>query len=151
MRQLLVLVAAALAFYLPFLVVDLARRADGLPFYVNGGRYLLPAYAAVVVAFLAGICELMRRDGAAVRVHRDRGHRPRLRGLGLLEVGSAFFIGREDIGELFRRMTFNRPAFVTQGFVWVLASATVLSLIGFAATLWPSRASAAGPPAPAPP
>ena len=25
------------------------------------------------------------------------------------------------VGELFRRMTFNRPAFVTQAFVWALA------------------------------
>ena len=44
------------------MVVDLARRADGLRFFVHGGRYLLPAYGAVVVLFVAGVRELVRRE-----------------------------------------------------------------------------------------
>jgi 4-amino-4-deoxy-L-arabinose transferase-like glycosyltransferase len=138
LRQLAVMVAAALVFYLPFLAVDLARRADGLGFYVDGGRYLLPAYAAVVVAFLAGVCELVRRDAWPLV----------LTAIGVVGLAFGvwvyvrwdlqFFMGHEGVGELFRRMTFNRPAFVTEGFVWALAIAIAASLAGFAYFVWRS-------------
>jgi hypothetical protein len=138
-RQLLVLLATALAFYVPFMVVDVARRADGLSFYVQGGRYLLPAYGAVVVLFIAGVRELVRRE---------------LRGLvfSLIAVVAlvfggwvywrfslTFWLGEPGLAELARRLTFNRPAFVTEGFVWVLWGLICATLAGFAYSVWRSR------------
>ena len=139
LRQLVVLFAAVMAFYLPFMVVDVLRRADGLPYYVDGGRYLLPAYGAVVVLFIAGIREVVRRE---------------LRPLAFTVVAAiallfgfwvyykfslTFYFGRPDIGELFRRLTFNRPAFVSVEFVWALVVAIAAALAAFVYALWRTR------------
>jgi MYXO-CTERM domain-containing protein len=135
LRQVAVLFAAVLAFYLPFMLVDVLRRADGLPFYVSGGRYLLPAYGAVVVLFIAGIAELVRREW-----------RPLVfAAIGVVALGFGawvyykfsltFYFGRPEVGELFRRLTFNRPAFVTVGFVWALFALLAGSVVAFAYAL----------------
>jgi 4-amino-4-deoxy-L-arabinose transferase-like glycosyltransferase len=139
LRQLLVLLVAALAFFIPFMVVDLLRRADGLPFYVNGGRYLLPVYAAVAVLFVAGVDQLVRREHRAL-VFTAVGASALAFGFWAFSKFSLFFyFGRPSVGELFRELTFNRPAFVTQGFVWALVALIGASLAGFAAALWLGR------------
>jgi Predicted membrane protein (DUF2142) len=139
LRQLIVLLAAALAFWIPFMVVDVMRRADGLGFYVNGGRYLLPAYGAVVVLFIAGIHELVRRELRPL-VFTAIGLSALAFGVWVYCKFSLFFyFGRPDVSELFHRLTFNRPAFVTDGFVWALVLLIGASLAGFAWALWRGR------------
>lgn len=138
-RQLLVLLVAALAFYIPFMVVDVARRADGLTFFVQGGRYLLPAYGAVVVLFVAGVRELIRRELRAPVFS--------LIALVGLVFGAwvywrfslTYYLGSPGLGELARRLTFNRPAFVTEGFVWGLVALICATLAGFAYAVWRTR------------
>jgi 4-amino-4-deoxy-L-arabinose transferase-like glycosyltransferase len=147
LRQLVVMLAAVLAFWLPFMVVDVMRRADGLGFYVNGGRYLLPAYGAVVVLFIAGIHEVVRRELRTIV----------FTGIALSALAFGFWVfckfslffyyGRPGVSELFHRLTFNRPTFVTDGFVWALVLLIGASLAGFAAALWRGRREPDVPPA----
>ena len=149
-RQLLLLVLVAFAFYLPFLYIDLMRRADGLSFYVNGGRYLLPAYAGVAVLFLAGVRELVAREARELVFW--------VVGLVALVFGTFvylkyslwFYFGREGISETFRRLTYNRPAFVTEGFLWVLTTLLVAALVGFVASVFRIRRTSDDPTASAP-
>jgi 4-amino-4-deoxy-L-arabinose transferase-like glycosyltransferase len=131
LRQIVVMLGAVLALFISFLLVDLQRRTDGAGFYVNGGRYLLPAYAAAASLFLIGVLHLVRRSV-----------RPLV--LGALAVTAAYFsfhvfeihywhryFGDVGPGELFHRMSFDRPAFVTQETLWVLFGLVVLSFAAF--------------------
>ena len=61
LRQTLVVAASWLTFVGPFLVEDLGHRADGDQFLVAAGRFMLPAYAPLVVCALVGIAWLVRR------------------------------------------------------------------------------------------
>jgi 4-amino-4-deoxy-L-arabinose transferase-like glycosyltransferase len=135
LRQILLMVTAALAVLLPFLVIDLSRRANGQGFYVNGGRYLLPAFAAVVTLFLVGVLHLIRRTV-----------RPLVLGaVALLAVAFGFqvfrdqylhrYFGEEGFGELLRRISFDRPAFITPATLWILLALVVLSFAVFAFVL----------------
>jgi 4-amino-4-deoxy-L-arabinose transferase-like glycosyltransferase len=139
LRQLLVLLVAALAFFIPFMVVDVMRRADGLPFYVNGGRYLLPAYAAVAVLFIAGIDQLVRRELRPFVFTAIGGVALAFGFWVYCKFSLFFYFGKADVGALFRSLTFNRPEFVTQGFVWALVLAICASLAAFAGALWRGR------------
>jgi 4-amino-4-deoxy-L-arabinose transferase-like glycosyltransferase len=139
LRQLLVCLVAALAFYIPFMTVDVMRRADGLPFYVNGGRYLLPAYAAVAVLFVAGIDQLIKRE-LRTFVFAAIGAAALAFGFWVYCKWSLFFyFGRTDIADQLRALTINRPAFVTQGFVWGLVILIGASVAVFAGALWRGR------------
>jgi Predicted membrane protein (DUF2142) len=132
LRQAAVLTAAAFAFWLPVMAVDLMRQADGLGFFLNGGRYLLPAYAGVAVLLVTGLRELVG--------HRFHGYALALVGLVALAFGTFVYVkyslqhymGREQLDELIRRMTFHRPAFITEGSISVLFALTVAALLAFA-------------------
>jgi Dolichyl-phosphate-mannose-protein mannosyltransferase len=132
LRQVMVLTAAAFAFWLPLMAVDLMRKADGLQFFVTGGRYLLPAYAGVAVLLVAGLRELVGR--------RLQGYVLALVGLVALGFGTFVYVkyslqhymGREPVDELIRRMTFHRPAFITEGSISALFGVTVAALLAFA-------------------
>ena len=135
LRQIVLLVLAVLILYLSFLVVDLQRRANGESFYVNGGRYLLPAYSAAAVLFLIGIWHLVRRAARPLVFSA----------IALLAVGFGYqvfrdqylhrYFGKEGLGELLRRISFDRPAFITPTTLWILLSLIVLSLAAFAVVL----------------
>jgi 4-amino-4-deoxy-L-arabinose transferase-like glycosyltransferase len=135
LRQIVLLVSAALAVFLPFLLIDLQRRTNGEQFYANGGRYLLPAYAGVVSLFLVGVLHLIKREV-----------RPLVLG-GIALVAVAFgaqvfrdqylyrYFGQEGIGELLRRISFDRPAFITPVTLWILLVLIVVSFTAFAVVL----------------
>jgi 4-amino-4-deoxy-L-arabinose transferase-like glycosyltransferase len=113
LRQVVLMVLATLIVIVPFLGVDVVRRIDGLGFMVNGGRYLLPAYGAVAVLLVVGLRGLVG----------ERLLTPAL--VGVAAVASVFglrvydfhylnrYYGHADIGELLRRLSFDRPEIVT--------------------------------------
>jgi 4-amino-4-deoxy-L-arabinose transferase-like glycosyltransferase len=144
LRQAIVLTAAAFAFWIPVMAVDLMRRADGLPFFINGGRYLLPAYAGVAVLLVAGVRELVGR--------RLQGYALALVGLLALAFGTfvygkyslQHYMGREPLDELIRRMSYHRPAFITEVSISGLLGLTVAALLGFAYALFRSGRPPAG-------
>ena len=144
LRQTILFIAAALAFYLPFMAMDLARRADGQPFFLTGGRYLLPAFAGVAVLFLVGVGQLVRREAE---------------GFVLASVGAAalvfggfvygkfslwHYIGIEAPGEILRRMTFDRAPIVTPGFIGAIVVGLFITLVGFAVMAMRSPGPAPG-------
>src|SRR5207249_3874600 len=69
-RQALVLFVVSVGLVLPFMAVDVRRALGGLAFEVQAGRFMTPAYAAVVVLALLGIRALAsgraKWHGAAV-------------------------------------------------------------------------------------
>jgi hypothetical protein len=151
LRQVVVLTAAALSFYIPVMAVDLMRRADGLPFFLQGGRYLLPAFAGVAVLFVVGIRALTPRRALPYAL-------PAL-GLFALVFGTYVYLrfslwhylGEVPLGELLRRLTFNHPSFVTEGSVAVLLVLIAGSLAGLAYAAIRSPAGPATSRAPARP
>lgn len=121
LRQILLLVATTLIVIVPFLGVDIVRRADGLGFMVNGGRYLIPAYGCVTVLFVLGIRGLVGARlwtpvllaASAVAVLQN------------LRIYDYHYLnryyGHESYGELLRRLSFDRPEFVTPTTIAIVA------------------------------
>ena len=139
----MVLVAAPLSLYLSFLLVDLQRRTDGAGFYVNGGRYLLPAYAAVATLLVIGLGYLVQR-GARPLVFAAVAGLATYFSWRVLEVNYLHrYFGDESIGELLRRLTYDRPEFITRGTLWVLLVLIAVSLAAFAVVLARGALSAA--------
>lgn len=138
LRQVVVMTVAGLVIMLPFLGVDVVRRTDGLGFFANSGRYLIPAFGCVASLFVIGVGGLVPRrlwtpalllsTAAAVGFH--------LRVYDFHYVNRYF--GHHDIGELLRRVSFDRPEFVTPTTVAIavalaiglFVAATVLALMG---------------------
>jgi 4-amino-4-deoxy-L-arabinose transferase-like glycosyltransferase len=129
LRQILLMAAAAAVVFLPFLGVDLVRRADGLGFFATGGRYLLPAYPCVAALLVVALCRLLKG-------------RPLTLALGLTAVGAIVmnvrvydrywlnrYFGQQDVDELLRRLSFDRPEFVTPV---TIALVGVLAMLAFA-------------------
>ena len=146
LRQIVLVVAAVLFLYLPLLYVDVSRMAAGQPFFVNGGRYLLPAYAGVAALLVVGLRTLFRG---------------RLRTLVLVGValaGAAFcarvyltyyverYFGDAGVGETLRRISFDRPEFVTRFSLGLLAVLVLASLLAFAAAVRRADADRVSPP-----
>ena len=136
LRHVAVMVAAVLIIVVPFLGVDLARRADGLGYFANGGRYLMPAYACAATMLVLGVCRLFRGRAeplalAAVSL------------LALLISARVFdrywvnrYFGHYDPWELLRRISFDRPEFVTPTSITItiaLAGAALLAAVVLAA------------------
>lgn len=132
LRQIVLLVATTLIVIVPFLGVDLVRRADGLGFMVNGGRYLIPAYGCVTVLFVLGIRGLFGERlwtpalvaASAVAVLLN------------LRIYDYHYLnryyGHESAGELLRRLSFDRPEFVTPTTIAITAILSVaLALIAW--------------------
>ena len=131
LRQIVVMVGAALSLFLSFLFVDLQRRADGAGFYLNGGRYLLPAYAAVVTLFVLGLLYLVRRSARPL-VFGAVGVLATCFCLRVFVVNYAHrYFGHEGIGELLRRVSFDRPSFVTPTTLGVLIALMVTAFVAF--------------------
>jgi 4-amino-4-deoxy-L-arabinose transferase-like glycosyltransferase len=144
LRQCLLFVFTVLVFYLPFMAMDLARRADGHPFFLTGGRYLLPAFGGVAVLFVVGIGQLVRREAESL-VLASAGAAALVFGAFVYGKYSLWhYIGLEAPGEILRRLSFNRAPFVTSGVLGVLAVFTVLSLVAFVVTVMRSPGPAAG-------
>jgi len=134
-RQAILMIAAILVLYLPPLAADVLRRLNGEGFILVAGRFLLPAYPAAVALLLIGLRQLVPRRFLAWAC-------------GALVALSAAFIwtvwwdnyvhryyGDAGWGELFRRMSFDRPEFVTQGTLWVALIAALAVFGAFAAML----------------
>jgi hypothetical protein len=148
LRQIVLMTGAVLAPYLSFLAVDLQRRSTGAGFYVNGGRYLLPAFAAAATLLVIGIDRLVRGWG-------------RVAAYGLVVLLATIFaervyvinyaqryFGQEPIGELLRRLSFDRPDFVTPFTLWIVIAGTVFSAVAFGLLLLRSAISEAKAPVP---
>jgi hypothetical protein len=143
LRQCIVLVAAVMAVYLPVMWTDIQRNSHGGGFFLTGGRYLLPAYGAVAVLFVVGLRELIARRAQPIA-------------LSGLAVFAAWFcwrtwtvnyawryygdkypnrpLGQPRDGwhELFRRMSFDRPEFITPTTLTIAMILMVLSLLAAA-------------------
>jgi len=132
LRQLVVLAASFVLLLLPFLVLDVQRAAGGLGYLVAAGRFIAPAYPALVVLVLAGLVWLLS----------DVARRPALTLLGL---GSAAFcwydwkthyvqryFGESDLGNAFEKMAFDRPGWVVPTTYWLLLLVVLASAAAFA-------------------
>ena len=134
LRQSALLVLAVLAFWISFMVVDLMRRSNGQVFYLTGGRYLLPVFAGVAVLMLLGIGQLVRQAAERLVLWTI--------GVGALIFGGFVYgkyslwhyIGTENLGDILRRMTFDRAPIVTPGFIAFLSFVGFAALVGFAVT-----------------
>jgi 4-amino-4-deoxy-L-arabinose transferase-like glycosyltransferase len=131
-RQAILMIAAVLVLYLPPLGTDILRRLNGEGFILVAGRFLLPAYPAVVALLLIGIRELVARRFLAPACGA------------LVAISAAFmwtvwwdiyvnrYFGDAGWGELFRRMSFDRPEFVTETTIWIGLLLAVASFAAFA-------------------
>jgi hypothetical protein len=153
-RQAILMIAAILILYVPPLATDILRRLNGAGFILVAGRFLLPAYPAAVALLLIGVRELVPRRFLAWA------------GAALLAISAVFlwdvwwntyvhrYYGDAGWGELFRRMSFDRPEFVTQTTIWLALATAVASFAAFAGilavrALRERRPPAASDPAPA--
>ena len=146
LRQMLLLLAAAVAVVLPFLSVDLVRRADGLQFFASGGRYLIPAFPGVAVLFVAGLAAMFRGRVLTIALAVSAG---------LMAVLSFRvydfewlnrYFGHVDRGELLERLAFDRPEFVTPTSIGLCAVLCVATLIAFAFAFLETDRGLADPP-----
>jgi hypothetical protein len=137
LRQILLLVLAALALYLPILAIDLKHFVDGLGFSMTGGRYLLPAFPGVAVLMVLGFRELTPRRaepfvyaaGAALAAYFCWT-------VWLREYVDRYY-GAEGTswGTRLRNMSFDRPEFVTPTTLRIAIGLIFLSLIGWAVAI----------------
>ena len=139
-RQVLVMLAAFLAVAVPPLAADVLRAVNGEGFLLVAGRFLLPAHACVAVLVVLGVRAL-----APARVLPWA--------CGALVAGAAAFcwtvywdtyvhryFGDGTAQELFRRMSFDRPEFVTPvTYTLALAAAAGCLLAAFAAVIGGTR------------
>ena len=115
LRQIILLTGAALSLYLSVMAVDIKHKIDGIGFSMVGGRYLLPAYAAVATLLIVGLRELFQErvqpavfTGVAV-----------LAGWFCWSVYTRNYLHRyygdkhTSWHGLFQHMSFDRPEFVT--------------------------------------
>ena len=134
-RQIVVLALATPALMLPFLVQDVRRVADGSSFLTNAGRFVLPAYPSAVVVALCGIAWLTSRQARPLA-------------FGAITAGAAWFcwyvwshnyadryFGKVGLGEQLRRMSFDRPEFVTQTTLTLVIALIVASAAAVATGL----------------
>jgi hypothetical protein len=134
-RQAILMVVAVLILYLPPLTADILRRLNGESFILVAGRFLLPAYPAVVALLLIGVRELLPRRLLAWACGA------------LVAISAAFmwsvwwdvyvhrYYGDAGWGELFRRMSFDRPEFVTQTTIWIGMLGTLAAFAAFAVVM----------------
>jgi 4-amino-4-deoxy-L-arabinose transferase-like glycosyltransferase len=143
LRQIILMVLAILILYVPPLTADVLRRLHGTGFILVAGRFLLPAYPAAAALLVVGLRQLFRRRLL-----------PWACGI-VMTLACAFcwhiwtdtyvhrYFGRAGWGELFRRMSFDRPEFVTPTTYWIALIVIGLSLAGFfalmAAPWWQGR------------
>jgi hypothetical protein len=139
-RQTILFVAAALAVWLPVMWTDVERSFHGRGFWVAGGRYLLPAFPAVAILLVVGLRRLVKpalqpvalsllavvaavfcwRTWTLTYAYRYYGDRVPHRPLGLPVHGGWH--------ELFRRMSFDRPEFVTPATIEIALLLAFLTL-----------------------
>jgi 4-amino-4-deoxy-L-arabinose transferase-like glycosyltransferase len=134
-RQTVLMVAAIVILYLPPLATDILRRLNGEGFALVAGRFLLPAYPAVVALVLIGLRQLVPRRFFAWACGA------------LVAIAAAFcwtvywdtyvhrYFGDAAWGELFRRMSFDRPGIVTETTIWIALAAVVVTFAGFVAVV----------------
>jgi 4-amino-4-deoxy-L-arabinose transferase-like glycosyltransferase len=143
LRQAILMVLAILVLYVPPLAADILRRLNGSGFILVAGRFLLPAYPAAAALLVLGLRELFRRRLL-----------PWACGI-VMALATVFcwhiwtdtyvhrYFGNAGWGELFRRMSFDRPEFVTPTTYWLAMIVMGVSLAGFfvalAAPWWQSR------------
>ena len=125
LRLTLLLLLAPLALTLPFFAVDMLRASDGLSFLTASGRFSLPAASAAAVLFVLGLTQLAA-GRRRVQVLLVAG------GVALSFANYAVDFGRwaverhygdlGDLGDTLRHATWDKPAWVTEGFLIGTAS-----------------------------
>lgn len=131
LRQMILMVLAILILYFPPLAADVLRRLNGAGFILVAGRFLLPAYPAAAALLVVGLQQLFRRRLL-----------PWACGV-VMALAVAFcwhvwtdtyvhrYYGHAGWGELFRRMSFDRPEFVTPFTYWLALAVMAVTLTGF--------------------
>ena len=136
-RQATLLVIAAVTIILPFLLVDLDRRAIAYPPMMYAGRYLLPAYAGVVVLFMIGVRHVLRPAvwplgfGGFGLVAAWFGWKVYAEHYAFRYHGIELPFGPWPPDELLRRISFDRPEFVNPTVLHVLFILIALAGLGF--------------------
>jgi len=135
LRQAIVIGAAFLALISPFLYLDLNRAADGLGFLVAAGRFIMPAYPGLAVLVVIGLGWPLN----------DRARRLVFAALAIGTVAMCWnvwkvhfverYYGEASFGELFRRMSFDRPEWVQPATYWIGLALAGLLLLTFAAII----------------
>jgi 4-amino-4-deoxy-L-arabinose transferase-like glycosyltransferase len=131
LRQVILMILAILVLYVPPLAADVLRRLNGAGFILVAGRFLLPAYPAAAALLIVGLRELV-------------GRRLLPWACGVVMALAAVFcwnvwvdtyvhryFGDRGWGELFRRMSFDRPEFVTPTTYTLAMVVMGISLAGF--------------------
>jgi hypothetical protein len=134
-RQALVLVAAPVGVTLPFFLLDMKRDDEGLSFLVGTGRFSLAAYAAVATLFVLALCELSGRRsfvqyatiGSAVAL--SFAYYVHTYAVWGLERYYAPFDG------ILKRAIWDKPRWVTEGFLKALIVIAGLSVVGAVAAV----------------
>jgi 4-amino-4-deoxy-L-arabinose transferase-like glycosyltransferase len=129
LRQAVVLVSAPIGVTLPFFLVDMWRSTHGLPFSTATGRFSLAAYTATATLFVLALSELAGRRRAR--------QFPLIAGAVVLSF--AYYVhtyatwGLEryygPLGEALHHATWDKPAWVTEGFLWTLIIVAALSFV----------------------
>jgi 4-amino-4-deoxy-L-arabinose transferase-like glycosyltransferase len=143
LRQVILMVLAILVLYVPPLAADVLRRLNGAGFILVAGRFLLPAYPAAAALLVVGLRQLFKRRLL-----------PWACGV-VMVLAVAFcwniwtntyvhrYYGEAGWGELFRRMSFDHPEFVTPTTFWLAMIVMAVTLAGFfvalAAPWWERR------------
>jgi 4-amino-4-deoxy-L-arabinose transferase-like glycosyltransferase len=131
LRQVILMVLAILVLYVPPLAADVLRRLNGTGFILVAGRFQLPAYPAAAALLVIGLREVFRRRllpwaCGAVMV---------LASVFCWHVWTDTYVhryfGDAGWGELFRRMSFDRPEFVTPTTYWLALIVMGVTLAGF--------------------
>ena len=135
LRQTIVLGAAPVGITVPFFLLDMKRNDEGLPFFVATGRFSLAAYAAVATLFVVALCELSgRRDRVQYTVVGSA-----------VALSFAYYVHTYAVWGLERyygpfdgildRAIWDKPRWVTQGFLEALIVIGVLSALGALAAI----------------
>jgi hypothetical protein len=149
LRQVAILVVAALLLLVPPLALDTLRGVRGLSFTTQQGRFLTPAYPALAVIAVIAIRELTTRSARVFRISVAA------------FVAGAFvvychtwvvwvlerFYGpiSGDWGRALYHASFDKPNFITRGSLAVLMIGAVLSFIcAYAVTIRGARAGRDG-------
>ena len=124
------LAGAPIGVTLPFFLLDMWRATHAMPFITATGRFSLAAYSAVATPVL---CSASTSSGEACLALS----RPRLRGVALSFIyyihtyavwGLERYYG--SLGDALYHATWDKPRWVTETFLWTLASIAFVSFMG---------------------
>jgi hypothetical protein len=136
LRMSLVAAAPLITFIGPLCALDVQRRSQGGGFLQAAGRFGLPAYPGLVVCAMLGIFWIVRRRQQRVVT-------------AFLIAGAGWqcwttymnhylgrYFGTFNLNLGFHRMAYDRPEFITAGFIWGMFIVLFLLAASIAVLMW---------------